>query len=1575
MDDNHRPPDTPPPAASNEANATGNPESAAIPDDTIVARLQLLSSLLRDFFAEHDIEKSALPGFQKQLFLQSGEFLIPEEALLLRALARSFTANTRFVELGSGVGLLPIMLAGLGYRTGGIEADPRRHALALDILQFLRSKNFAGAEKVELSGQMIPRVAELQIDDSTIALVSNVVVLPQNVDYDGWFKFLASFPAVIINLGRFLERRTAGDSQERLSAGLQEAGFVPRQLVCEHARSAAHYVFFENAPYREHQSVRAALAEGDAAKLASLLDSPYVAIRAMVEQALRDDRHLELKRQILRQRLQTAGVDGDALLPAGNGYLYIEADWVVAEIPKDAQTHPSRVFYVEVDDRIIGTLTEAAERQTYGKMVLQSQLPLQYADNIEHRVAVLLESADSGYLPTPGNTREALFKRQYKGRIEEVGEGVIRGWVANSADADSPSELRLYDGGEYVGRFRPTIARPDVNQLVGTAGHSGFLIPIPATMRDGRPHHVRVFVGNDELTGALGPRLVASFAPGDHAAAASRYRGSIERIDCSEVAGWARDVSSEAPVHVRVEVDGESFCVIRASAFRDGQVGNESRGYHGFALRFPVSLMNGRKRKVAVYIVEGGVKLESRLADDVEFPLRALADERSVEEAPVFHPVLMRNLVGSGLPAPSLQSRSRSGEAAAVDISIIVVNSNGAEKLRQLLESLAAFAPSDSEVVIVDHASSDHSRDVIEAYRARLSLIPIYRQASFSFSDSNNLAARHANGRHLLFASNEIVLVEDCITRMREVLERCPEVGIVGLRLKEPEYCGATQWELRDHHLGVGFVTRLGANARYNNEPTELATEGRAPVSTGDGAVAATLAVTAAFAMVRKADFIAVGGFHAGYFYGYENIDFCLTLERQLAKKAVCVLDAWAIRNRSAVLEQPHQAANAAVVPHDARARANNAAVLQKRWGPTIHYRTVREAIAGDVALRPNPPRVTFVVSAADVDAAADDYRAASELGTALRDAFGWEITFAAKGQRNMARSDVVIFTGHDLVRSDVIGLTPGALLIAWIRGRVDDWIEAGLLSAIHLICCTSQKAVEAVTNATGRKAAWLPLATNPNRFRPMPPVLRHCADVCVAADLLEGEQQAIGMLCPAAEKFSLAVYGAGYSEDKDCSAFARGVAPHYELPEVYASAKIVIDDAPPRERNALNSRVFDALACGALVLTNCVGGAEEMFGAELPTFSTADELRRLIAVYLGDDERRTRLAASLRQLVVSDHSYAARAKVLKGAITAFFNEALRIAIKVAVPRPEDKGQWGDFYLAQGLRQALERQGCTARIDIMPEWKAGITAGDDVVVVIRGPAQGELPAGPLSLLWLISHPDTISLAELERYDHVFVASQPFADKLRGRLGDRVSTLLQCTDPQLFRPDMACELRDQIIFVGNTRGERQRTMVSWAMEAGLDFRVFGLGWNSLIPRRNYAGDYIANERLGGYYGNGNIILCDHWPDMAAEGFVSNRIFDAAAAGVKIVCDPVAGIEKIFGDLVAVCRTADDLREAVASFDNGARRRRGSELRDLILARHTFDHRAAEIIRLARAALGGGAAAPTSRDAGNIGAVAS
>src|SRR6267142_3986833 len=118
----------------------------------------------------------------------------------------------------------------------------------------------------------------------------------------------------------------------------------------------------------------------------------------------------------------------------------------------------------------------------------------------------------------------------------------------------------------------------------------------------------------------------------------------------------------------------------------------------------------------------------------------------------------------------------------------------------------------------------------------------------------------------------------------------------------------------------------------------------------------------------------------------------------------------------------------------------------------------------------------------------------------------------------------------------------------------------------------------------------------------------------------------------------------------------------------------------------------------------------------------------------------------------------------------------------------------------------------------------------------------------------------------------------------------------------------------------------------------------------IPAAYIRGEYIDNAILRQHYSRCDIVLNDHWRSMRERGFVSNRIFDAAAAGAFVLSDTVEEMEELFGeDLVTYCGEKE-FRDLVDHYLSNPeeRRRKAARLRERVLADHTFTQRAAVIV---------------------------
>jgi spore maturation protein CgeB len=157
----------------------------------------------------------------------------------------------------------------------------------------------------------------------------------------------------------------------------------------------------------------------------------------------------------------------------------------------------------------------------------------------------------------------------------------------------------------------------------------------------------------------------------------------------------------------------------------------------------------------------------------------------------------------------------------------------------------------------------------------------------------------------------------------------------------------------------------------------------------------------------------------------------------------------------------------------------------------------------------------------------------------------------------------------------------------------------------------------------------------------------------------------------------------------------------------------------------------------------------------------------------------------------------------------------------------------------------------------------------------------------------------------------------------------------------------------VAIVANARHTRRR-IVDDALAAGLRPAVYGRGWAGRLDPDLVVAEQVPNDELPALYSSVGVLLNDHWEDMRRWGFVSNRLFDALACATPVISDAVPAVVTLFGDTIPTYTTPDELRSLVERDLGapGAARERAHAGRRLVMAAHTFDDRADELLAALR-----------------------
>jgi hypothetical protein len=108
-------------------------------------------------------------------------------------------------------------------------------------------------------------------------------------------------------------------------------------------------------------------------------------------------------------------------------------------------------------------------------------------------------------------------------------------------------------------------------------------------------------------------------------------------------------------------------------------------------------------------------------------------------------------------------------------VSVIVPNYNYEKTLGACLDAVFAQSHRPYEVIVVDDASTDRSREIAACYPCRL----VEGAGNKGVSAARNIGARHARGEIFFFVDSDVALRPDAIANALKVLRDDPECGLV----------------------------------------------------------------------------------------------------------------------------------------------------------------------------------------------------------------------------------------------------------------------------------------------------------------------------------------------------------------------------------------------------------------------------------------------------------------------------------------------------------------------------------------------------------------------------------------------------------------------------------------------------------------------------------------------------------------------------------------------------------------------------------------------------------------------------
>ncbi len=180
-------------------------------------------------------------------------------------------------------------------------------------------------------------------------------------------------------------------------------------------------------------------------------------------------------------------------------------------------------------------------------------------------------------------------------------------------------------------------------------------------------------------------------------------------------------------------------------------------------------------------------------------------------------------------------------------VSIIIVNYNGKELLKQCLISLEKINFNSFEIILVDNNSTDDSIDFVTKNFPKIILIKL--EKNYGFAEPNNIASKIAKGKYLLFLNNDTTVTENFLSELMMVIESDKKIAICQSLLLKPDGTVDSSGD---------FIDPLGIVYNSKTIPDK-----EREISSARGACM----------LIKKNIFNELGGFDKQFFVSFEDVD------------------------------------------------------------------------------------------------------------------------------------------------------------------------------------------------------------------------------------------------------------------------------------------------------------------------------------------------------------------------------------------------------------------------------------------------------------------------------------------------------------------------------------------------------------------------------------------------------------------------------------------------------------------------------------------------------------------------------
>lgn len=210
-------------------------------------------------------------------------------------------------------------------------------------------------------------------------------------------------------------------------------------------------------------------------------------------------------------------------------------------------------------------------------------------------------------------------------------------------------------------------------------------------------------------------------------------------------------------------------------------------------------------------------------------------------------------------------------------VAVVILNWNGAKMLRDFLPSVVRYSQPLAQVVVADNGSTDESAEVVTRQFPEVLWLPLDK--NYGFAEGYNRALAQLEAEYFVLLNSDVEVTDGWLSPLVEYMDAHPEVAACQPKLmswhnrQQFEYAGGAGGFI--DYLGYPFCRGriMGSveedHGQYNQ-------------------VCSIFWATGAAFMIRRTDWLSVGGLDGGFFAHMEEIDLCWRL-RARGRGIVCI--------------------------------------------------------------------------------------------------------------------------------------------------------------------------------------------------------------------------------------------------------------------------------------------------------------------------------------------------------------------------------------------------------------------------------------------------------------------------------------------------------------------------------------------------------------------------------------------------------------------------------------------------------------------------------------------------------------